>query len=162
MKDLSALVIECKSVLTRLSIPFVDCPVTLNNRAVRRAGTCKRKNGGFHIEISSLILADTASENGVCEVILHEYLHTCSGCFNHGKKWKAYADKIKRAFPQYNVERTIDFDTLGIEEPEVLSRYCVACEKCGYEVTRSKMSALIQHPEEYIHTGCGGHFTRKR
>lgn len=30
--------------------------------------------------------------------IVHELLHTCEGCFNHGAKWKYYAEVMNNKY----------------------------------------------------------------
>ena len=64
--------------------------IKVNTRAKTRFGACKVKKSTFErrftIEISSEIL--DCDEKVISETIIHELLHTCPGCFNHGKKWK--------------------------------------------------------------------------
>ena len=60
----------------------------------------------------------------------HELIHTCPGCFDHGKKWKKYAS-VARERLGYLISRTVSPEDLGIadisqEEP----RYKITCNGC--------------------------------
>lgn len=102
-KYLSELLIKVEKQLKRIDIPLsgeIEKTV-INDRAKKRLGACKKviKPDGktkFIIEISSVILS--CSEKEICGVIAHELIHTCEGCFNHGRMWKEYADRANREY----------------------------------------------------------------
>ena len=163
MKDLSSLVMDCRSMLDEQNVPYVkEAPVSINYRATRRLGVCKLRSGEFSIEISAYILGDSVNEDIIKSAIIHEYLHTCPNCMNHGDTWKKWATIMSSAYKGIDVTRTICLEGTGIEKPEKAKTYCVACEKCRYEITRSRKSKLVVSPELYTHTGCGGRFVRVR
>ena len=126
--------------------------VRLNRRAKTRFGCCVRQDGTYIIELSAQ-LAQDGSEDAVLQVLAHEVLHTCYGCANHGTRWKRYAQFMNNAFG-YHIQRTDDFDSLGIEDERPV-RYWVVCGQCGRRIPRMKRSPLVDHPERY-RCPCGG------
>ena len=71
--------------------------ITENSRARKKLGCCKmyRKDGyiAYKLEISTQLSGE--DDRTVKEVILHELLHTCPGCQNHGEKWKQLSQRGK-------------------------------------------------------------------
>ena len=99
-----------------INIPVPDIisdKVIVNKRPKKRFGCCRKKDGMFFIEISEFILK--CSDKKIEEVIAHEVLHTCPGCYEYGKKWKEFADNMNRKYG-YNIKRTSTFEEMGIEE----------------------------------------------
>ena len=145
-----------KDVLTdfdRLKIPYAkEVPVVINSRAKRRQGCCKKKDGKFIIEISEFVLDYPVDE--IKNVVAHEIIHTCYGCFNHQKRFKAYGQKLKAL--GYNVTTTYK----GEEKTpaELDARYMAVCQDCGEVIYRIKRSPLIIHPEKYRCARCRGKF----
>lgn len=134
--------------------------VTINSRAKKRLGCCKEIREGrrkkYRIEISSLL--EGMEEKQIKEVILHELLHTCPGCMNHGNKWKEYAAKLNRLHG-YEITTAADYKKLGIEAEQAVTgnfRYMICCKKCGNKGYRMKKSKVILHPENYKCSVCGG------
>jgi len=129
------------------------CPqVRLNRRARTRFGCCIRRDGAYTIELSAK-LAEEGSEDAILQVLVHEVLHTCYGCSNHGARWKGYAQRMNAAYG-YRVRRTDNYTELGIEDDRPV-RYWVVCAKCGQRIPRMKRSPLVDHPERY-RCACGG------
>lgn len=89
------------------------------------------------------------------ETIIHEILHTCDGCMNHGKLWKRYAEII-RIKTGYNVTRTSSFEKFGLERPQ--TKYVFVCEDCGQIIRRDRMSKFVKNYHHYRCGECGGHF----
>lgn len=130
----------------------IDPHVRLNRRARTRFGCCIRRAGRYTIELSAR-LAEQGSEDAVLQVLVHEVLHTCYGCSNHGARWKGYAQRMNDAYG-YHVRRTDNYSELGLEDDRPV-RYYVVCERCGRCIPRMKRSALVDHPERY-RCACGG------
>lgn len=128
--------------------PNIDPHVEISARNVRRFGLCARRGEGFVIQISKRMLVTT--EDKVCQTLAHEVLHTCPQCGNHGKLWKAYVQRMNRAYG-YRIQRTNEAEELGAAP--ILARYL--CEKCGAEILRMRKCSLVEHPEWY-HCRCGG------
>lgn len=132
------------------------CPqVRLNRRARTRFGCCIRRDGRYTIELSAK-LAEEGGEDAILQVLVHEVLHTCYGCSNHGARWKGYAQRMNDAYG-YCVRRTDNYSRLGIEDDRPV-RYYVVCAQCGRRIPRMKRSALVDHPERY-RCACGGPLT---
>ena len=108
----------------------------------------------FLIEICEAML--DADEQELKNVIAHEILHTCYGCYNHGKRWKAYAAKMNNMYG-YNITSTTTYERIGLKRPEkkVVYRYKIQCQKCGKTFYRQKKSKLITNTGRYRCT-CGG------
>lgn len=145
-----------KEVLTdfdHLKIPYTrEVPVVINSRAKRRQGCCKKKDGKFIIEISEFVLYYPVDE--IKNVVAHEIIHTCYGCFNHQKRFKAYGEKLKAL--GYNVTTTYKGEEKTPAELE--ARYVVVCQNCGAVIYRMRRSPLVTHPQKYRCSRCKGKF----
>lgn len=133
--------------------------VVINKRAKSRFGACKVKKNklgkkSFVIEISEEVLGCETKE--LSTIIVHELLHTCNGCFNHGRKWKLYCDLVEHKLG-YKITRTQNYKDLGLDKPEPKEeiKYIVRCKGCGQEFPRKRMCNLVKHPEKYRCGKCG-------
>lgn len=133
--------------------------VSINTRAKSRFGACKvRKNTlgerNYTIEISSEILSCEIKD--ISSIIIHELLHTCKGCFNHGKKWKIYSALVKEKLG-YNISRTQSYESLGLNKPDEKEgiKYVVKCSGCGAEFPRKRLCNLVKNPHNYRCSKCG-------
>lgn len=155
MKDLNKLFRIAKSNLDSIGIEYGNIVgIFPNTRAKSRWGQCKIVNGTsiyewydkeFEINISSRILVDEINDDKVISVIIHEILHTCEGCFNHGAKWKEYADLVNDCFSCYKIERTQSCEFFGFnarEERAKISTYKVQCGNCKNEFYRNRLFNL--------------------
>lgn len=152
MKDLNKLFAIAKSNLDTIGIEYGDIvEIKVNTRAKSRWGQCKIVNGTqryewfdreFEINISDRILVDEVNDDKVISVIIHEILHTCEGCFNHGEKWKKYADLVNDCYSCYKVETTQSCEFFGFnsrEEHIKNSKYKIKCNGCGNVFYRNRM-----------------------
>lgn len=132
--------------------------IKINNKAKARFGACKIKKSilgkSFTIEISSEILE--CDIKMISEVIIHELLHTCPGCFNHGKKWKLYCNEVERSLG-YRITRTQKYEDIGLEKPvdKEQIKYIVKCSGCGAEFPRKRLCNIVRNPEKYKCGKCG-------
>ena len=159
-RELNILVINLIKQLKGIGIPISNniSEIKINNRAKARFGACKVKKSilgkSFMIEISSEILeCDTKM---ISEVIIHELLHTCPGCFNHGKKWKLHASKVESLLG-YRIKTTQKYEDFGLDRPEQKEevKYVVKCTGCGAEFHRKRLCKLVKNPEKYRCGKCG-------
>ncbi len=127
--------------------------VAVNYRATNRFGLCRKTPRGFEIEVTYRLI--DADEKSCMTVLAHEVLHTCSGCMNHKKLWKSYAEIMNKALG-LNITNTSSCVGLGVEDISKV-RYIAVCEKCSVQIKRQRMSLLIKHPERY-RCRCGGRF----
>ena len=133
--------------------------IVINTRAKSRFGACKVKKSklgkkSFVIEISEEVMNCETKE--LSTIIVHELLHTCTGCFNHGKKWKLYGDLVEKKLG-YKITRTQNYNELGLDKPESKEKikYIVKCKGCGQEFPRKRMCNLDKQPEKYRCGKCG-------
>ena len=126
--------------------------VELNYRAKNRFGCCIHRPTGPVIELNAQ-LATEGSRDAILTVLVHEVLHTCPGCNNHGDRWQYYAMRMRITYG-YEIQTRDSFGRLGIEDKRT-ARYRVICNRCGAQFTRQKRSPLVDHPERY-RCKCGG------
>lgn len=129
MKNLEEYCECCLALLDSLEIPYKLAQVSYNGRISKKWGYCKKiDNEHFQIAIATCLGEDDTPDKALMSVLLHEYLHTCPGCFNHGKKWKEYAKIVKKA-ANIKIKTSQSAEKLGIE-----SKYYVKCRKCKGKV----------------------------
>lgn len=149
-QQLTNLFKQVQNDMDNLNIPYCKVfKVKINTRAVRRRGACKKTKKGFVIELTDFILFKTDEE--IKDVIAHELIHTCEGCFNHGSQFKMYADKINTL--GYNVKATYSGEAPEIEQ---FAKYKIVCKECGNTIYRMKMSKVIRNISKYKCAKCGG------
>ena len=148
MRDLKTYAALCMRELDRLNIRYAArITFSVNSRAVKRLGACKKAGDRYIIEIAAALLDESASEQLLRETLHHELLHSCHGCMKHTGRWKALADRVNAAYG-YQIKRTAEEDAL----PDGLTRqpkYRVVCQNGGTVYERFKRSPLIEHPERY-------------
>lgn len=161
MRNLNVIAKECMKMLDDIGVKYGNVTeFTINTRAHRRWGQCKRVANGYSINISATLLDESNDVNGLKNTILHELLHTCDGCMNHGTKWKTLASKVNNAYG-YNIKRCSDANEKGVEnDTRVVYKYEIQCQECGHSYKREKMSKAIQHPEKYRCGQCHGKLKR--
>ncbi len=158
MEELDGLMAMLRSELLALGIPVSGklLPgVRVNTRAKRRLGCCYYQGGRYWIEVSERVLDDEAL---LKQTLVHELLHTCPKCRDHGERWKAYARLVNEKLG-YKIERTVK--TEGTEGPlrheEV--KYILECQSCGARIERMRMSKAVKCPWRY-RCPCGGKLRR--
>ena len=149
MKDLVMLYNTAKSNVESLGIKVGNIvSVKPNNRAKSRWGQCKIEDNDYYwfnrtysININSRLLEDDIKDEKVISVIIHEILHTCDGCFNHGNRWKEYADLVNDCYACYTIERTQCSSYFGISAQERIEskKYKIKCGYCGNIFYRNRM-----------------------
>lgn len=148
---------KCRTLLRQEKIPVSERirSIVLNSRAKSRFGKCTLKNGWYEIEVSSILL--DADDCTIETVILHELLHTCPGCMNHGTKWKYYAHRMNQKYG-YKIARVNGYEQLGLEAPENREsiKYRIVCSQCGQEYLRKRNCRLVEHVDKYRCGKCGG------
>lgn len=159
MRNLMIFAIECMDELDSIGIPYGKVlDFSVNTRAKKRWGQCKKVFGGFTININVLLLDEQNDVNGLKSTIIHELLHTCDGCFNHGEQWKRYAAKVYRELG-YDIQRTNSAEEKGvITEPETerTPKYQIVCNSCGHIWERYKMCKAIKRIENFRCGYCNG------
>lgn len=159
---------EVKKELTEAGIPIPKniAAVRINSRPRARLGMCKRSKNfpnktEYTIEISRFVMDMDVKK--IKDVVAHELLHTCPGCFNHGDKWKEYAKVLKEQYG-YDITRTTkleeNIDGTGQYRKEEY-KYVLKCNNCGQIFKRKRECNLTRHPEKYRCRKCGGSISRE-
>lgn len=163
MKNLILLTSECMKELDMLRIPYGNIlELEVNTRAMKRWGQCKKISNGYSINISARLLEDSISDQSTKETILHELLHTCENCFDHGIEWKRLAQKVNQAYG-YQIKRTTEADEKGIAEMPVLTqvKHRFHCAGCGAVIERVRESKFTKNYHQYRCSKCGAHFIKE-
>lgn len=162
MKDLQKIAKECIEELNAIGIKQGKIlRFEINTRAKKRWGQCRMTPNGFTINISYRLLGDSVDIMALKNTIMHEILHTCNGCLNHGAEWKRYADKVNRAYG-YNIKRCTSAEEKGLERVQTtkIIKHKFVCECCGQVITRQKESNFTKHYNLYKCGRCGGDFKK--
>jgi len=132
---------------------YINREVKINTRAKKRMGCCLKKGNEYIIEISSFVI--DCEEKLIKEILAHEIIHTCDGCFNHGSLWKTYVKRMNYIYG-YNIKTRSSSEDLGKKYKENINyKYVIKCEKCGKEIYRLKKSKLVTQTK-YYRCKCGG------
>ena len=174
--DLKNAAKECMDMLFNLGIPYTEPKSIKVNPRYKKWGACKMHTTediygaclhiDYHIEINPVLLDKRNGKYGLYETLLHELIHTCPNCFNHGKLWSAYARKVNKAYG-YEISRVSSARDKKCSE-EVIDelnrknkakiKYVIACKKCGKIVDQRKSANadIVKRPWAYRHKNCGG------
>lgn len=135
--------------------------IKINSRLTRTLGVCNPgPNETYWIEVNKNVL-EKCNDDFIMETILHEIVHTCPGCWNHGKEFKETGMQITRKYPQFKITRTANAQAAcadGIRfNPK--EKYVLKCEKCKREFSYSRMTKAVKYPWAY-RCKCGGDLVR--
>jgi len=160
MRNIREYIKKCLAMCDETGIKYGKiCEFKINTRAKKRWGLCKRTTNGFVIEVNSILLDEAASDEiGIIETLLHEIIHTCDKCFNHGAEWKRIASILNKKY-NLNIKRTSNCTDKGVDEEiqfeKMEYKYIVTCTCCGNKTYRSRTSNVIKNPHNY-RCSCGG------
>ena len=92
--------------------------------------------------------------------MIHEILHCCDGCMNHGNTWQALAQKVNKEYTDLNIQRTAARQEVKKVQParEQYYKYHYKCNGCGQEIKRMKKSKFTKYYDLYTCGICGGKF----
>lgn len=161
MHCLDELINVCKIECKEQNIPISSSVVFKTSyRAKRTYGSCKPNlvSNSYEITISSFLLDDSVPVNSVKMTILHELIHTCPGCQNHGKTFRKYAALLNKQY-NYDIKRTSSREERGITTPYNSNeeiKYVIKCKCCGNTYYRRRKSRLITKSYLYRCGKCGG------
>ena len=143
MKNLYKVYSDCLKICKDNNIPIADViHVEVNSRAKKRWGLCtKHPNGEYTIQIAEKLLNDDVSIEATFTTMLHELIHTCPNCMNHGAEWKLWAEIINRV-TGYNIKRTTSCEEKGIEP--VAPKYVVVCRRCNSRWNYNRAGTVIK------------------
>lgn len=162
MKDLQELYNTCVMELKRINMDISSRIVEVkpNGRLRTVLGKChyNRRTGNYSIEINTCLLTDEAETQAAKETIVHELIHTCPGCFNHGYEWKRRGDRASRMLG-YHVSRLTSIDTLetqGVKVKQETYKYALVCNDCGNQYKRKRWSDALENPSRFRCGRCNG------
>lgn len=104
---------------------------SFNSRFKKVLGRTRRKGGDYTIQLNTNFIK-VASLNKIKEVIAHECIHLVPGCWDHGKKFKEIAIKLRPY--GYSITRTStdeEYVKLRKEEKDRKIKYIPHCKNCG-------------------------------
>lgn len=148
MRNLQKVAIECMYELDCIGIPYGEIErFTINTRAKSRWGQCKGLlTGKFEININQDLLNENNSLEGLKNTIIHELLHSCEDCMNHGQKWQEMADRVNKAYG-YNIKRCSSQSEKGVveyTEKPIRYKYNVFCNQCKRHWKYKRMCHTIE------------------
>ena len=163
MKDLQKLYALVKAEAISAGIPvsshIMRCSV--NTRLRKAMGRCIKKTNMlgvcYEIEIAGCMVADGVDDMEIRDTIMHELIHTCPGCWDHGNVFHHFADIVNRKYG-YHVDTYADREQLeaaGVVIKDPGYKYMLKCNVCGHEFKRKRWSDVLRYPELY-HCACGG------
>lgn len=153
---------ECMAKLDAINIPYSkNVDFNTSKRYKVKWGQCSKRYDGYHITINN-ILADEKYHDGLENTLMHELLHTCPGCMNHGALWKAYSRMV---FNYYGIDitRTNSSKEKGVDESLIKHepiRYRFKCEGCGQIINRRRESKFTRNYTHYVCGECHGKLMR--
>lgn len=158
MKDVYELVDTAINQCLNVGItPGAIVEITINRRAANRWGRTTRLSGGrgYRIEISSELLDDAVSYKATMDTVMHEVLHTCKDCMNHGKIWKYYANIVNHKYG-YDIKRTTSYEEKGLSmnSSKVQYKYIVTCTNCGAVNRYQREGKVVQYIKKYGSRAC--------
>ena len=166
MKDYRKLYDECVMELKRINMDISDkvVKVSVIGRLSRALGRCRATrsyegNYWYEIEINPCMLSDEVEVKTAKNTIMHELIHTCPGCMNHGWEWKRRADRVNRMLG-YNIQTQTEVGRLeaaGVTLKKTEYKYGVVCDKCGIIEKRKRWSDTLEHIGSYRCGSCRGH-----
>ena len=162
MKDLKKLFNECMEEVKAIGIkPGEIIKLEINYRFKKTWGRCSyvdRKKKTYMIEISDKLLQDEIDDNATKTTIIHEILHSCEKCMNHGPEWKKLAELVNKNYPQYNIKRTTSSSEKGIELNPDNFKYVLECNGCKKLIGYHRMCKIIKYSDYFKCAKCGGKF----
>lgn len=164
MKKLKSIKDMCIKELDALNIPYSKkMEFKVNNRLRTTWGRCTKRRDEYIIEIAGRVLNNNVPLETAKTILIHEILHTCNNCMNHGKLWKRYATRVNNAYG-YNVKRTndeIEFRCEAQRNSMGEYKHMVECSKCGLKIYRTRETPVTKNPSKYRCGACGGKLFRR-
>lgn len=114
-------------------------------------GICRPWRGAFIIEVHPFLLDDRTPEKVLKNTLIHEILHTCPGCQNHGRLWKSYADRVNRLYG-YEITTYISENEIkevadaGTYSRDSTARYIMQCDGCKRRARYQRMTEFVRNP----------------
>ncbi|MDO4620156.1 MAG: SprT-like domain-containing protein [Lachnospiraceae bacterium] len=128
---------ECMAQLDELGVPYGKVTeIAVNSRARRRWGQCRKVQDGWKIAISDRLLVPEA-ESGLRDTVMHELIHTCPMCTNHGAMWKHFAEAVNQVYG-YHIRRTASSTDMGLQEEQAAAALRWISDTNGNQAVRKR------------------------
>ena len=91
------------------------------------------------------------------DTLIHELLHTCEGCMDHGNIWRSYAEKMNRHYG-YKISRCASEEDMNEEmlaETLKTKKYVITCQDCNNKTYYVNNCKTVKNPHFY-RCKCGG------
>lgn len=159
LRNLEYYVNECQQELRVLGIPFGETEFRVNTRFKLRWGQCRYDfdRDLYVIDISAVLLEEYNPVSALKNTIIHELLHACPFCMNHGNSWYFYANKVNQIY-NYNIKATTTAREYGVTDTRKTNckTYQLRCQTCGYIICKFRMCKVVKNPEQFRCSRCGG------
>lgn len=164
MHDLMKLYGECVEEMKRINMDISNriVGIKINSRLSRTLGRCvySHLNGNYIIEVAPCMLKNGVEVKAVKDTIIHELIHTCPNCMNHGWEWKRRADRVNRMLG-YSISRcatTSELEADGVEVKKPVYKYALECKECGKQYMYKRWCDSLEYPNRYRCGVCNGEF----
>lgn len=154
MKDLQLLAQRAMDELDVIGVPYGYVEkFEVNTRAKSRWGRCRRKNGIFSIDINVELLQDNVADESALDTLIHELLHTCPNCLNHGKEWQQWAELVNDCYACYNISRCSSAEEKGVDieyhrqRRQTPFKWTIECEDCGRQWNYKRKPTRFDYDE---------------
>ena len=168
MKNLNSLYRNALDIISDENIPYGKIvSISVNALFTNKWGRCTcvgcstDGENEYKIEISKELLYDDVLTDFVLTVIMHEILHTCENCMNHGLQWQQYADQINQKYKErFCIRQKNQRDFKLIPFHDDYFKYVIKCSGCGYKFGYMQRCAVVKASEygECICRECGSRF----
>lgn len=162
MKNLFELFQQCMYEVEAAGIkPGHIVDIKINSRATNRWGQCQKRGRNYYLNFNALLFDESTSEKGVKETIIHEILHTCEGCMNHGREWNRLGAIMERKYG-YDISRTATAEDVGVDQTVYeayrtsKAKYKIVCDDCGETTYRNRASNVTKYISQYRCAKCHG------
>jgi len=168
LRDLLQYVNECTNELDLIGINYtLPKRWESSKRLTWKYGYCKislfrNKPTIEKIVISERLLDERIPEHILKDTIIHELIHTCDGCYDHGSKFQSIARQINNAYGYLIETRVNDADhkiVSSIYKPKE-RKYKISCPTCGKTWGYKIKSKAYKYPEKFICTKCKSKLVR--
>lgn len=149
----------CKRVLSNLNIPYSGrVNIVVNTRSKKRWGRTTRHTAtnDYTIQVNVDLLDERNDVYGLRNTIIHELLHTCDGCMNHGNKWSYYANIVSRE-TEYRIVRTSTAEEKKVTYTRNNTpnyKYIIKCPKCEHSWKYQRASKAVKMADKCICPYC--------
>lgn len=101
-KDINKVYRECCEILDDCGVKYgkvIGLQVATESiYKTYKLGCCIKKKDGFVIEMARELLEDSAYDEDLYDVMIHELVHTCEGTRGHNKTWLDHIKKVRQRY----------------------------------------------------------------